>query len=182
MIDWQAISLQHSPLVWRTVTRLLGHGGADAADCFQETFLAALDFSRRQEVRNWPGLLQRLATARALDQLRRRRRERSRTSDNGHGFRPEVDQLYSRNLGPESLAQNAELMERLREALAELSAQQSEVFCLRYLNELSYEEIAGELRISVDSVGVNLHRARRHLRERLVEMQAVDVRVSRRST
>lgn len=174
MIDWQAISRQHSPLVWRTVTRLLGLGGAEAADCFQETFLSALDVSRRQDVRNWGGLLQRLATMRALDQLRRRKRDRDRTSDNGRAMSPEVDQLISRSPGPEKLAQNAELMSQLREALAELPAQQSEVFCLRHLNNLSYEEIAEQLAISVDAVGVNLHRARGRLRERLVEVRAVD--------
>jgi RNA polymerase sigma-70 factor (ECF subfamily) len=179
MIDWQAISQQHSPLVWRTVTRLLGAGGADAADAFQETFVSALDVSRRQDVRNWPGLLRRLATMRALDQLRRRKLDRGRlklvstnVSTTGSS---DVEQLVSRDFGPGLLAQQSELAEQLRIALAQLPKQQSEVFCLRHLNESSYEEIAEALSMSVDAVGVNLHRARQRLRTLLVEAGAVDV-------
>lgn len=179
MIDWQVISREHSPLVWRTVTRLLGSGGGDAADAFQETFVSALDVSRRQDVRNWPGLLQRLATMRALDQLRRRKLDRGRlklvSTTGSTTLSSDVEQLISRDFGPELLAQQSELAEQLRLALAQLPQQQSEVFCLRHLNESSYEEIAEALAISVDAVGVNLHRARQRLRTLLVEAGAVDV-------
>ena len=57
--------------------------------------------------------------------------------------------------------------ERLRAALCDLSPQQAAVFCLRWLSELSYEEIASELELSVDAVGVTLHRARARLQELL---------------
>jgi RNA polymerase sigma factor (sigma-70 family) len=69
--DWQTIVTECGPLVWRTAYRLLGNH-ADTADCFQETFLAALELSRRQPVRNMSGLLVRLATTRAIDRLRQR--------------------------------------------------------------------------------------------------------------
>jgi len=36
---------------------------ADSADCFQRTFISALEVTKRETVRNWPGLLRRLATA-----------------------------------------------------------------------------------------------------------------------
>src|SRR5690242_14067631 len=124
MIDWQAISRQYGSLVWRTGYRLLG-SDADAADCFQETFLCALDVSKRQAVRNWPALLQRLATARALDLLRRRKREtRSRVEA------AEWEQVASEELGPDRRVEDAEFMESLRAAVAKLPGQQGEVFCL----------------------------------------------------
>ena len=66
MVDWSQIVEQHGPLVWKTVYRLLRHD-ADAADCFQRTFLSALELSRTQAIHNWPGLLRRLGTARALE-------------------------------------------------------------------------------------------------------------------
>ncbi len=79
VVDWQVIIEKHGPAVWQTSYRLLGNH-SDAADCFQETFVSALEFCRRQRVRNFPALLARLATARAIDQLRRRfRRSRSET-------------------------------------------------------------------------------------------------------
>ena len=77
MPDWDAIVAEHGPLVWRTVYRLVGNH-ADASDCFQETFLSAISAARRERVENWGGFLQRIATARALDRLRRRVRQSGR--------------------------------------------------------------------------------------------------------
>ncbi len=71
LIDWQIIIEKHGPAVWKTAYRLLGNR-ADAADCFQETFLSALRFRRRRQVRNFQALLIHIATARAMDQLRQR--------------------------------------------------------------------------------------------------------------
>lgn len=160
MADWPAIMRQHGPLVWRTAYRLLSHE-ADAADCFQETFVCAMEVSRRQAVANWPGLLSRLATARAMDQLRRRIRERNRSAMD------ECDAQPSRKANPLQHAQASELGERLRTALGELPGRYGEVFCLRHINEMSYEEIGQHMGISVDAVGVLLHRARGRLRELL---------------
>jgi len=170
MVDWEGITKEHGPLVWRTVYRLLG-GRGDAGDCFQETFVSALDVSRRQAVRNWPGLLQRIATARALDQLRRRKRDTI-----VHHNEAELDQVISRQRDPSQRMQQAELQEQLREALTQLPPAQSEVFCLRHLNEMSYEQIADEMEMSIDNVGVTLHRAKARLRELLASCTPVKVR------
>ena len=45
MIDWPHIVQEHGPIVWNTVSRLLDNE-ADAADCFQDTFVSALNLSR----------------------------------------------------------------------------------------------------------------------------------------
>ena len=77
MTDWSQIVAEHGPIVWKTAHRLLSNE-ADAADCFQRTFLSAVEFARQQPVRHWPALLRRIATSRALEQLRVRIRERDR--------------------------------------------------------------------------------------------------------
>lgn len=77
MTDWEAVVSQHVGIVRHTVYRLVGNH-ADAWDCIQETFLEAVKVERREPVRNWPALLRRLATARALDLLRVRYRQRDR--------------------------------------------------------------------------------------------------------
>ena len=51
MTDWSKIVAEHRTLVWRTARRLLTHE-ADAADCFQRTFLAAVEFAQREPVRH----------------------------------------------------------------------------------------------------------------------------------
>src|SRR5256885_15383646 len=75
MMDWTVIVHEHGPAVWRTLWRLLGNR-ADADECFQETFLTALQYSRGQGrgVLSWSGLLQTIATSRAMDRLRQRYR------------------------------------------------------------------------------------------------------------
>jgi RNA polymerase sigma-70 factor (ECF subfamily) len=160
VVDWSTIVRQHGPLVWTTVYRLLRHD-ADAADCFQRTFLSALVLSRTQPVRNWPGLLQRLGTARALEALRQRLRQAQR-------LRPLLAEVPAPGTPrPEQAAAVRELSDHLREALAQLDERQAQVFCMACLDGQSYAEIADQLGLTVNHVGVLLNRARFALRDRL---------------
>jgi RNA polymerase sigma factor (sigma-70 family) len=170
VVDWSQIVQQHGSLVWGTVYRLLRHD-ADAADCFQRTFLSALVLSRTQTIRNWPGLLRRLGTARALESLRQRLRQAQR-------LRPLLAEVAasSGTLGPDQSAAVSELSDQLREALARLDARQAQVFCLACLDGLSYAEVADQLGLSVSHVGVLLNRARLELRERLRSHEPADAR------
>ena len=161
MTDWPQLVQQHGPIVWRTAHRLLNNH-ADACDCFQRTFLSALELERTEIIRNWPALLKRLATARALDCFRQRRRESNRTT-----ALAEMAVIDRKGLGPVKAAEASELGEHLRQALADLDARQAEVFCLACLDGLSYQEIAEQLSVTVNHVGVLLNRARATLRERL---------------
>jgi len=154
------IVTEYGPLVWRTAQRLLANH-ADAADCFQETFLAALELSRRQPVRNMSGLLVRLATTRAIDRLRQRGRQERWPADASNG------EQTSGAADPHEEVQAQELVGQLREAIGQLPAQEARVFCLRYLNDMSYRQIAKELSIGINAVGVALYRAKARLRQAL---------------
>jgi RNA polymerase sigma-70 factor (ECF subfamily) len=159
VVDWKTIIKEHGPAVWQTAYRLLGND-ADAADCFQDTFVGALELSRRQRVRNFPALLARLATTRAIDQLRRRfRRGRNGSFECGRPEEPD------NNSNPAQYAQQQELAGMLKTALVHLQPQEAQVFCLRYLNDMSYRQIANELGIKTSATGVILHRARIKLRQ-----------------
>ena len=166
MTDWNSVVRENTPLVWGTAWRLLGNQ-ADAADCFQETFLAALEASRREPVRHWPALLARIATTRAVDRLRRRLR-RSEANGDEVGW----ETFPSPKAGPAETAQDHELGARLRRILAELSEPQGTVFSLRFLSEWSNEEIARELGMTANAVAVMIHRTRGHLKERLASLVA----------
>ena len=80
MYDWPDIEKRFGPVVWRTANRLL-NDYADASDCYQEVFLAAVKEARRRDVNNWPSLLRHLATQRAIDRLRQRNRQAKRIVD-----------------------------------------------------------------------------------------------------
>ena len=159
--DWRQIVAEHGPGVWKTACRLLGNE-VDAADCVQDTFVSALEVFKREPVRSWAGLLQRLATQRALDRVRERMRRSRRREEP-----TEWVEIASSEPGPPQQAQSAELAASLRRALAELPPQQAEVFSLREFSDLSYDEIADVLGITSNAAGVLLHRARARLAELL---------------
>jgi len=159
VVDWQIIIEKHGLAVWQTAYKLLGNS-TDAADCFQETFVSALELSRRQRIRSFSTLLVRLATTRAIDQLRRRFR---RSQCNAAST--ELSAVPSANPGPVQMAQQRELIGRLRMALTQLPPAEAKVFCLRYLNDMSYRQIAKALDIKTNAAGVLLHRARAKLQK-----------------
>ena len=161
MTDWKAIVNQYGKLVWATAYRLVGND-ADALDCFQETFMGAVKVDRNQPVRDWGALLRHVATARALDLLRVRYRQRARTDPLA-----DADIAVSQQPNPQQQAEAAELADWLRTALAELPAQQAEVFCLCRLDNMSYREAATRLGLDTNAVGVLLHRASKQLQKLL---------------
>ena len=170
MTDWTAIVQEHGPAVWRTLWRLLGNR-ADADDCFQETFLTALQYSRDQQGRgvlSWSGLLQRISTSRAMDRLRQRYRSNANLESSGDDA---VDAAPSHRPGPVEWAVASELSERLRRALCRLPQPQAEAFSLHALSGWSYEEIGRQTGMSSSAVGVNIHRARQRLGELLGDLK-----------
>jgi RNA polymerase sigma factor (sigma-70 family) len=157
MPNWQEIVDRDGKAVWQAIYRILGNS-ADADECFQEAFLAAWEVSRREPVQNWRGLLLRLGAARAVDRLRERHRRTARQQS------ADWEVVPGHEAAPSQSTLDAELSERLRVALARLAPKQAEIFCLHCLEGWSYKEISEHLAVSVDSVGVLLHRARTQLR------------------
>jgi RNA polymerase sigma factor (sigma-70 family) len=68
---------------------------------------------------------------------------------------------------PDAL-ESAESHRMIFDLVAGLPEKQREIFHLREVEEMSYEEIAAQMKISLDQVKVNLHRARKALREKLI--------------
>ncbi len=175
MIDWDELLRREGSAVWRTAYRLL-RNRADADECYQETFLGALEISKRQPVGNWPALLHRLATSRAIDRIRKRlrRTRHEEMADVARAAGPEAD--------PSQHAEAAELAVALRWALAQLPARQAEVFCLHQLSDMSHQEIAAELGMSAGAVGVMLHRTREKLQELLKMQKRLSAALGQRRT
>ena len=158
MADWDCIVREQGPLVYRTAWRILGHT-ADTEDVVQEVFLQAHQYVQTRPVRHWSGLLRRLAACRALDRLRQRR------------ILVPLDglELPCNGETPDEAAVSRELADRLRQSIAELPPREAEVFCLRYFDDLSYQEIAATLSISDGAVAMALHKARAKLETLLLE-------------
>ena len=156
MTDWATIIHEHGPLAFDTAWRILGNA-SDTEDAVQEAFMAALRIHRTQTVRNWTALLCRLASCRALDLLRKRRR-----------LAPfDHEPPAPASASPEAAAVATERAALLREALTKLPDREAEVFSLRYFGELSNPEIAEALQMKVGAVAVALHKARTRLQAML---------------
>ncbi len=80
--------------------------------------------------------------------------------------------VASAGKGPDELAMNAWLGERLRRALATLPPAYRMVVLLREMEGLSTREVARVSGMSEDNVKTRLHRARVMLREALAEQDA----------
>jgi RNA polymerase sigma-70 factor (ECF subfamily) len=159
--DWERIVREHGPMVFGTAWRILGHA-ADTEDVVQEVFLEVFRLRADGSVRSWPGYLRKMAACRALDRLRQKRRPVF--SLNGLDLR-------TRAPGPDLLAIENELADRLREAISELPEREAEVFCLRYFDDLSYQEIADSLDITTGAAAQALHKARGRLEIALRERE-----------
>jgi RNA polymerase sigma-70 factor, ECF subfamily len=157
---WSKIVADNGDAVWRTVYRILGHD-ADAHDCYQETFLAAVRVGSANPPRDWSRFLVSVATRRAIDRLRQRIRSRSRLES-----LQAVGDVAAR-ASPASESDAGELLDQIRQALIQVPQAQAEAFWLASVESLSHAEIAQQLEIDVNYVGVLVHRARSRLKQLL---------------
>jgi RNA polymerase sigma-70 factor (ECF subfamily) len=156
--DWDRLVRTHGPAVFGLAWRILGQA-ADAEDVVQDVFLQVHLLQRTLKVRCWPAFLRRLTTCRALDRLRQRR---SAVPLDGLA-------LYSNEDEPDAALLEKELAQRLRDSLSQLPPREASVFCLRYFEDLSYQQIADALQIQVGAVSAALHKARGRLEALLLE-------------
>lgn len=84
------------------------------------------------------------------------------------------DQVPSEDSGPSTLCQELELVERVRAVVATLPVKERQVISLVDLDELSYCEVARALDIPIGTVMSRLHRARKHLLDKLDNTGSVE--------
>ena len=152
---------QNGSSLYRVAWRILRHA-EEVDDVLQDVILEAMEFSRRETVKSWPGLLKRLTVCRSLDRLRKRRPIES--FDEGDLRTSRVNQ---RNGSPVDNAIGRELASRLRNVISKLPARQAEVFSLRYFDDCDNQEIASTLRISSAAVATALRKSRLKISELL---------------
>jgi RNA polymerase sigma-70 factor (ECF subfamily) len=142
----------------------------DAEDVLQETFLKAYthlaDFQGNSKFYTW---LVRIAVNEALMKLRKRRSDKTvpldEPIDTGEDEMPREVAVWDEN--PEESYSREELATILDEAVRSLKPAYRTVFILRDIEEMSIEETAEALNLSISAVKSRLLRARLQLREKL---------------
>lgn len=160
---------KYSPKIYRLAKHITQHE-EDAEDVLQETFLKAFehlgDFQGQSKFYTW---IVRIAVNESLMKLRKRKSDRTVPLDEplDTGEDTVVREIAVWDEDPEQKYSREELAQILDEAVQSLRPVFRTVFVLRDIEELSTEETAEALGISIPAVKSRLLRARLQLREKL---------------
>lgn len=155
---FEALVTAYRDRVYRLALRLCGNE-ADADEAAQEAFLAAWrglpNFRGESRFSTW---LYQLVNHATIDLLRREKR-RVITGD--------IDEVDTPDTAPSphQTAERNEQRQAVRRAVLALPPEQRQVVVLRFMEELSYEEIGAALHLPTGTVKSRLNRAKAALRE-----------------
>src|SRR5881628_1473544 len=157
---------RHHALVAGTVARMLG-SNSDVEDIAQQVFIrvwkSAGRYVPRAKFTTW---LLKITRNLVFNEMRRtkRRAHVPLQSEPGAEDPPVKDEM---NLAPDASLLESELQRTIEEAIMQLPESQRMALVLRRYEQLSYEQIAEVLDLSVPAVKSVLFRARTELRSRL---------------
>jgi RNA polymerase sigma factor (sigma-70 family) len=145
---------------------------ADAEDLLQDVFSELVEAERLmqplQQVGAW---LFRVARNRIIDRFRKQATAGAQETEaaSGEGAEPTflLDLLPSSDAGPEGAFAREVLLQELEAALAELSEEQRNVFIGHELEGRSFQAMAAETGLAVNTLLARKHYAVQHLRRRL---------------
>lgn len=132
-----------------------------AEDVLQNVFEKS--FEKEQELKNHPNISGWLVKSLKNEVLMHFRKSNRLDSLEG---------LEEIQLEESDSADTKDSVRKVMNLLKGLPMKQQEVFQLREVEGLSYEEIAGHLGISLGQVKVNLHRARKSIREKMINQKS----------
>lgn len=148
--------------VFRLALRMCG-SEADADEVAQEAFLSAWkalpNFRGESQFSTW---LYQLTTHAAIDLMRREKRQLAAA---------DITEVSAADPAPspQQQAEQSEQREIVRDAILQLAPEQREVVVLRFMEELSYEEIGAVLKLPSGTVKSRLNRAKAQLKEILLK-------------
>jgi RNA polymerase sigma-70 factor, ECF subfamily len=153
-----------------------GFSPTDCHDLTQETFFSVykgLNELRQPELfENWLFRVAMNVFRTRLEQAQAQKRQSTVVSlddepDADQGFSSLAARIPDRRPTPLQASLEQEKLSRLREAMNELPEQMRRCAQLRFAHELSYQEIANVLGISIGTVKAHLNQARQRLRQQL---------------
>lgn len=168
-VDFQAIVEEHYDRLFRAA-RFMSGDDQVAEDLTHETFLAAADalerFEGRSSVYTWLYSI-------LLNKFRRWIRRRKKPVYSLHRMaeeqddRPTAELVEEQRPGPVSRLESRETAEEVRDAVSKLSADHREVIALRFVEGLSYQEIAEIIDCPLGTVKSRIHYALKQIGEML---------------
>jgi RNA polymerase sigma-70 factor (ECF subfamily) len=174
---FEAFLLEFQDMVYATALRLLGNP-AEAEDVAQTVFLKAFErFGELDGNPSAPGWLKTVATNECLNHLARYRKRWSffadapRLRQPSTGLRLPRAGVEGQGYGGQTQSdlERQENYAALDAALRRLPASQRVPIVLFHFDELSYQQIADRLKVSLSKVKTDIHRGREALRAALTQ-------------
>jgi RNA polymerase sigma-70 factor, ECF subfamily len=163
---FEELARRHTRLVYRALIGILGDT-ADAQDTMQDTLLSAFkhidEFQGRSRFSTW---LVSIARNAALQRLRGRKNTESldqNDTEEDRAFRPRQIATWQDN--PEQTHSRTEMRQLVEKGLLQLPAKYRVIVMLRDIEQLSTDEVARQVGLSVPAVKTRLLRGRLMLRE-----------------
>ena len=164
---FEALLAEHADRVYAHVARILG-AGPEAEDVVQDACISAWRSIGSFEGTSFRAWLFRIATNRAIDVVRARRRRGELPLEPDES----EDETWAEPVagGPDvaDIAGDREAMRHVEAALARLPAEQRAVVILRDVEGFDYEEIARITATELGTVKSRIHRGRLAVRNALV--------------
>lgn len=137
----------------------------DAKDAVQDTMLKIWaqqkELSEYNNIESW---CMTLIRNRSLDFFKSKARHHVNTDDQRN--------LYDMHVVPDQELEQKDLLKKVKEIIANLPLLQQEIIHLRDFQGKSYKEMAKILKSDMNNIKVNLHRARKTIREKTNKMNA----------
>lgn len=141
----------------------------EAEDVVQDTFLRVFrNLDRYDENQKFSTWIYRIATNLCIDRLRKRKSVYSLDAESGdHEGLDGYSMLPSDDRTPESELMLSETQRIIHEAMETLPPKYKSVMVLRYMQDLSLQEISDVLNMPVTTVKTRVHRGREFMRKKL---------------
>lgn len=155
---FEQLVIAYRDQVFRLALRMCGNE-ADADEVAQEAFLSAWkalpNFRGDSRFSTW---LYQLTSHAAIDLMRREKRQITAE---------DITEVSAPDPGPspQQQAERSETRQAVRDAMGQLSPEYRQIVVLRFLQELSYEEIGAVLKLPPGTVKSRLNRAKSQLKD-----------------
>lgn len=148
--------------------RMLGNR-QEAEDIIQETFIRVYKnlhkYDQTQKFSTW---IYRIATNLCIDRLRKRKASYSLDAEMSDGDGLDgYDRIESQEITPEKQLLITETQTQIRDAIDKLPEKYKSVVVLRYLHDMSLQEISDILHMPITTIKTRIHRGREFLRRKL---------------
>lgn len=169
----ESLLSMHQDMIYRTSLKLMAGNDEEAFDLSQEVLMTAFrkigQFRAESKFSTW---LYRMTTNLAKNRYVVINRERKRfvSMENKKDDDDRPMEWKDEGISPRTQAIGNEQMQLMEERLADLEPEWREIIVLRFIEDMSYEEISDTLDLPLGTVKSRINRARRALRDAMQDL------------